>query len=298
LKNNWIPHIFLLGAALIYGANYSIAKIVLDGNYISPMGLVLFRALTASVIFISFHSIFIREKIDKKDYKKLLLVALFGVVVNQSFFIIGLKHTIPINAALLLTIVPILVFIFSAILLKEKVNRRKIIGISLGFLGVLIIILNKGGITLSYETLKGDFLVFLNSVSYALYLVKVKPLLKKYHPITVTKWIFIFGLVFLIPFGYNGVSTVNWVSFDNDVWMAFIYVLLFTTVLAYLFNIIALKKVNPTVVGVYVYLQPVLATFFALIMGKDSLTLVKIIAGILIFSGVYLVSIKSLKSSS
>ena len=290
MEKKWIAHIFLFGAALIYGANYSIAKIVLDGDYISPMGLVLFRVITAATIFIILHSVFIKEKIERQDYSKLFIVSLFGVVINQSFFIIGLKHTVPINAALLLTVVPILVFVFSSILLKEKVNTKKIAGITLGFVGVLIIILNKGEITLSYETLKGDFLVFLNSVSYALYLVKVKPLLNKYHPVTVTKWIFLFGLIFIFPMGIDGALNANWAQFTPNVFIAFAYVLIFTTVLAYLFNIIALKRVNPSVVGVYVYLQPILATVVALLVGKDSLNTIKIIAGILIFTGVYLVS--------
>ncbi len=298
MGKKWIAHIFLFGAALIYGANYSIAKIVLDGDYISPMGLVLFRVITAAVIFLIFHTLFIKEKVDKEDYKKLIVVALLGVVINQSFFITGLKYTVPINAALLLTVVPILVFVFSAILLKERVNLKKIIGISLGFIGVLIIILNKGKITLSFETLKGDFLVFLNSVSYSLYLVKVKPLLNKYNPVTVTKWIFLFGLIFIFPMGISGALDAHWEQFTPKIFIAFAYVLLFTTVLAYLFNIIALKKVNPSVVGVYVYLQPILATIVALLIGKDSLNTVKIIAGLLIFAGVYLVSYNKSKTNS
>ncbi len=290
MKRNWIAHIFLLGAALIYGANYSIAKIVLDGDYISPMGLVLFRVLTAFIIFFVFHILFIKEKVEKKDIPKILFVSLFGIIINQSFFIIGLKHTVPINAALLLTMVPILVFIFSAILLKEKINTRKVIGVSTAFAGVLLIILNKGDIQFSYTNMKGDILVFLNSVSYALYLVKVKPLLKKYNPVTITKWMFFFGMIFITPFGLKGALNANWQLFDTEVWLSFFYVLIFTTFLAYLFNIIALKRVNPSVVGVYVYLQPVLATIVALMIGKDSLSALKIISAILIFIGVYLVS--------
>ena len=295
MKKDWLAHLFLFGATLIYGANYSIAKIVLDGDFISPMGLVLFRVLVGSILFFIFHSIFIKEKIQKKDIPKILLVALLGVVLNQSFFIVGLKHTVPINAALLLTVVPILVFIFSAIILKEKINARKVVGIGLGFLGVLIILLNKGGITLSFETLKGDFFVFLNSASYALYIVKVKSLLKKYNPITLMKWMFLFGLIFILPLGYSGAMEANWHLFDINVWSAFIYVLVFTTFLAYLFNILALRTVNPSVVGVYVYLQPILATIIALLMGKDALSLTKIIAGTLIFIGIYLVSYRRRK---
>ncbi len=290
MKKNRIAHIFLFGAALIYGANYSIAKIVLDGNYISPMGLVFFRVLTALIIFTVFHLIFVKEKIDKKDIPKIILVSLFGIVINQSFFIIGLKHTVPINAALLLTVVPILVFVFSVILLKEKISISKIIGVLIAFSGVLLIILNKGNLQFTYSNMKGDILVFLNSVSYALYLVMVKPLLKKYNPLTITKWIFFFGMIFIMPLGIKGALNAHWQLFDAKVWMAFVYVLVFTTLLAYLFNIIALSRVNPSVVGVYVYLQPVLATFVALIIGKDSISALKIVSAVLIFAGVYLVS--------
>ncbi|HHH52596.1 MAG TPA: DMT family transporter [Bacteroidetes bacterium] len=297
MKGNWIAHIFLFGAALIYGANYSIAKVVLDGGFISPMGLVFFRVLSAFLIFFLFHVFFIKEKIDKKDLPKVLKVTIFGIVINQSFFIIGLKHTVPINAALLLTVVPILVFAFSAYLLKEKIGFRKIIGVGLAFVGVLSIILNKGSVQFSFENMKGDIFVFLNSVSYAYYLVSIKPLLKKYNPVTITKWMFLFGLIIITPFGISGAINVDWETFTTDIWIAFIYVLVFTTFLAYLFNILALRKVNPSVVGVYVYLQPILATIIAYMMGKDSLNFEKILAGILIFTGVYLVSSQNKKLS-
>ncbi len=291
MKGKWISHIFLFGAALIYGANYSIAKIILDDDYISPMGLVLLRVVTAAIVFFLFHSIFIKEKIKKQDYISFLLVALLGVVINQSCFIIGLKYTVPINAALIMTVVPIIVFIFSSFLLNEKISNKKILGVSFGFIGVLIIILKRGSFVLSVDTLKGDFLVFVNSVSYALYLVKVKPLLKRYNPVTITKWMFLFGLIFIFPIGISGVLNVNFSGFTPEIWSSLGYVLLFTTVLAYLFNILGLKNVNPSVVAIYIYLQPILATIVALLLGKDSLDFIKTLAALLIFTGVYLVSV-------
>ena len=290
MKSNKTSHIFLLATALIYGANYTIAKEVLSNDFITPMGLVFFRASSAFVLFFIFHSLFVKEKVEKKDLKDIFLMSLFGVIINQSFFIIGLKYTTPINAALLITVVPILVFVFSAIILKERITLIKILGITLGFAGVMTIILNRGTVSINIHTLKGDILVFLNSASYAYYLVKVKPLFKKYNPVTITKWMFFFSVICLLPFSFNEILTVKWEYFDMKLWLSFGYVLVFTTFLAYLLNNFALQKTNPSVVSIYIYLQPVIATVIALILSKDTLNLEKVIAGILIFTGIYLVS--------
>ena len=290
MKSKYISHLFLFGAALIYGANYSIAKVVLDGGFVPAMGLVAFRVMAAAILFTVFHFVFIREKINYRDLPGFIMLSLYGVVINQSFFIVGLKYTVPINAALILTIVPVLVLVFSAIILKEKINTTKITGILLGFAGVLMIILYRGKVNIGLGTIKGDLFMFFNTVSYALYLVNVKKMLRKYHPVTVTKWIFLIALVFILPMGYKGVMQVDFSSFDVSIWIAFVYVLVFTTFFAYLFNILALRNVNPSVVAVYVYLQPVLATIVALLMGKDSLTVEKILAAAFIFTGLYLVS--------
>ncbi len=290
MNKNVIAHIFLFGAALIYGANYSIAKIILDQDYISPMGLVFFRVIAALILFFISHAIYVREKIERTDLLNILIVALLGVAVNQSLFIVGLKYTVPINAALIMTIVPILVFVFSAIILKESIRLGKILGILLGFAGVLLILLTAGKMQIGLETARGDILILFNALSYSLYLVRVKPLLQKYNPITIMKWIFLFGFGFVAPFSFSEALQTNWQLFDFNAWISFFYVLVFITFLAYLFNILALKNVNPSVVGIYVYLQPILATIIALIIGKDSLSILKIASGIMIFLGVYLVS--------
>ena len=285
-----LAHIFLFGAALIYGANYSIAKILLDDGYIEPMGLVLYRVVAAALLFSVFHFIFVREKIDFKDLPYLTMLALFGVVINQSFFITGLKYTVPVNAALILTMVPVMVMVFSVFLLKEKIDGVKITGVLLGMAGVTMIILYKGKIQFNLSNIKGDLFMFFNTVSYSLYLVKVKKILLKYHPVTVIKWVFLLALLFIVPLGYKEAVAVDFSRFDTEIWGAFIYVLVFTTFLAYLFNILALQNVSASVAGIYVYLQPVLATIVALLLGKDTLTTEKIIAAVLIFASLYLVS--------
>jgi len=259
------------------------------------MGLVYFRALSAFLLFFVFHSLFIKEKIERKDLKEIFILSLFGVIINQSFFIVGIKYTTPINAALLLTVVPIIVFIFSSIINNEKIKLTRIIGIILGFSGVLTIIFGRGKIAMNIDTLPGDILVFLNAASYAFYLVRVKPMFLKYNPVTVTKWMFFFSIICLLPFSIKGLLTVQWVQFDFKMWTSFFYVLVFTTFLAYLLNNLALQKTSASVVSIYIYLQPVIATAIALFLAKDSLSLEKIIAGILIFTGIYLVSLNKNK---
>lgn len=286
-----MPHLALLAVALIYGANYTIAKELLVARYISPNGLVLFRVLIAAIMFLVIHVFFVKERIDRKDWLLLASCSLFGVVINQIFFIAGLKYTTPINAAVLMVTTPILVLVISAMVYREKLNLIKGLGIVLGAGGTLMLVMNKGSFSFS-GNLKGDIFIIINAISYAMYLVMIKPLMQKYSPFTIMKWIFIFGLIPVIPLGLEDAITAQWVNFTPGMWMAFFYVLIFTTVFAYWLNAIALKKVEPATVGVYIYLQPVMATTIALLAGKDSLTIEKLIPGLMIIAGVYLVSLR------
>ncbi|HAY70613.1 MAG TPA: EamA/RhaT family transporter [Saprospirales bacterium] len=286
-----MPHLALLAVALIYGANYTIAKELLVAQFISPNGLVLFRVLIAAMMFLLIHVFFVKERIDRKDWLLLASCSLFGVVINQIFFIAGLKYTTPINAAVLMVTTPILVLVISAMFYREKLNLIKSVGIVLGAGGTLMLLMNKGSFSFS-GNLKGDIFIIINAISYAMYLVMIKPLMHKYSPFTIMKWIFIFGLIPVIPIGVEDAITAQWASFTPGMWLAFFYVLIFTTVFAYWLNAIALKMVEPATVGVYIYLQPVMATTIALLAGKDSLTIEKLIPGLMIIAGVYLVSFR------
>lgn len=291
MSSTFKAHLAMLSAALIYGANYSIAKVILDDQYIQPLNLVMLRITTGAILFALLHRLFVKERIARADIGRLLLCALTGVFVNQCFFITGLKFTTPINAALIMTTTPILVLIASSLIIREKITSLKVGGIALGITGAIGLILMKNGdATWSFGSLKGDLMIFLNAMSYGIYLVLVKSLMKKYQALTVVKWVFLFGLIFMFPFGISGMSSIEWSSFSPLVWGSLAFVLLATTVLAYLFNAFALKIVNPSVVSVYIYLQPLFATMIALFWGKDTLTWEKIVAGVLIFTGVYLVS--------
>ncbi|ARV07173.1 EamA family transporter [Polaribacter sp. SA4-10] len=277
-------------ATLIYGVTFTIAKDVMP-LHIKPYGLILLRVSGATIVF-WLASLFVKaEKIEKSDYKKILLAAFFGVGFNMLTFFKGLSLTTPISASVMMVTSPILVFIFSSILLKEKLVKRKIIGVIIGLIGTIILIVygNDTDGSASNRTL-GNFLVFVNAASYGLYLILVKKIIAKYHPIVFIKWLYLFGLLIVTPFGLPELTEVNWLTMPTSIYLKVGFIIIFTTCITYLFNLYGLTKLKPTTVGVFIYLQPVIATIFALIVGSDSLNLVKISATIIIFFGVYLVT--------
>jgi drug/metabolite transporter (DMT)-like permease len=284
-------HLALLGANLIYGVNYSVAKLIMP-QFIEPFGFIFCRVLGALLLFWGLSSFVKSEKIDRKDYWRLFICGAFGVAGNQLSFFYGLNITTPINAAIIMTCNPVLVLIMSSIILKERINGIKLGGIFLGLSGAVGLILLNKSLSISTETAIGDLFIFINATSYAIYLVMVKPLMKKYEPITVIKWVFLFGFLFVFPFGFNQFSAIEWGSFTSNTWLAFGFVVIATTFFAYLFNIYALKTVNPSVVSIYIYSQPVVATMVALFIGQDELNLLKMVSALMIFVGVYLVSHK------
>ena len=290
-----LAHISLFVANLIYAINYTFAKDVMP-DFIQPSGFILLRVTGAVTLFSLFYFLFVNEKVEKKDIIRLAICGVFGVAINQLLFFEGLNLTTPINAAIIMTINPVLVIMMSALILFEKINIRKGIGIALGLVGASTLILNGGSVSGNTNFMLGNMFVFINAASYGLYLVLVKPLMQKYHPITVMFYVFGFGLLYVLPFGYTELLDVDWVSFPTIIIWEVLFVVVCTTVIAYLLNSSALKLLNPSTVSIYIYLQPVLATLFAIFRGSDSLDEMKIIAAVIIFVGVYLVSVRSVKT--
>lgn len=286
------------GAAFIYGLNYTIAKSAMP-DPIQPFGFIVLRVAFAAPFFWLLGLFGPKEKIAKSDYLRLLLCAVFGVAVNMLAFFKGLHYTTPINASIIMVTSPIMVLVFSRILLKEKLSPVKILGVFLGLIGTLIVILYSADhLTLGgSQTGLGNFLVYINASSYAFYLVLVKKLVGKYHTFTLAKWLYTLGLFLVLPFGLEEALAVNYAAVELPAWLSIGYVLLGATGLTYLFNLIALKNLSPATVGVFIYLQPLIAGIFAILMGADKLSLVKIVAALIIFTGVYLVS-RNTKSTS
>jgi drug/metabolite transporter (DMT)-like permease len=288
MNSNLKAHIALLFANIIYGLNYTVAKDLMP-EFILPFGFIFCRVIGALSLFWIIHS-FKYEKVAKKDLLLMAICGFFGVFANQLMFFYGLNLTTPINAGIIMTANPILVIIASAIILKNRITLPKVAGIALGISGALILLLVKKDFSFGSDTLVGDSFIFLNALSYGIYLVLAVPLMKKYQPLTVIKWVFTFGAILVIPFGFQQFTTIEWSTFSTDVWLKFGFVVIATTFLAYLLNIYGLKKLSPSVVSTYIYLQPVMAALVAIWAGKDALDWIKIVAAILIFTGVYLVS--------
>jgi len=287
-------HISLFLANLIYAINYTVAKDVMP-DFIKPSGFILLRVTGAVTLFSIMYFLFVKEKVDKKDIIRLAICGIFGVAINQLLFFKGLNITTPINAAIIMTTNPVLVIIMSAAILREKLNLRKGIGIALGLLGASALILNGGSLSRNSDFVLGNTFVFINAISYGLYLVLVKPLMQKYHPITVMFYVFGFGFLYVLPFGYSELLAVEWTSFPPKIMWEVAFVVVCTTVIAYLLNSTALKYLNPSTVSIYIYTQPVLATLFAIFRNSDTLDEMKIISACIIFFGVYLVSVRSIK---
>ena len=287
-----IAHLFLFLVALIYGANYTIAKEVLDNGYISPSAFIVLRIAFAVVLFFLIERSIPTKKVEKKDWGRLVLSGFFGAAANMLLFFYGLKYTTPIHAALIMTTTPILVLVMALFLRKEVISVKKILGITLGMTGAIMTILSGKNLDFAQATTNGDLMVFLNAASYAIYLIIVKDLLQKYHPLTVLKWVFLFGFFFVLPIGVPELPNIAWSSFPTSIWLATGYVLLFTTFFTYFLNVSALRVIPASTVSFYIYLQPILATIIAVLLGKDQFDLRDLLLLVMIFLGVFLVSKK------
>ena len=285
------PHLALLSVALIYGLNYTVAKDVMP-TYLAPRGFILLRALGGVFLFHLVALFLPRERIQRRDWWRLIAGGFFGVAANQLLFFIGLNLTQPIQAAVIMTTNPIMVLALSAIFLKVPVRLLRVLGISMGLIGATLLIIrgNTIGQLMQEGQSLGNLLVFLNAACFATYLIITKPIMGRYKAITVTRWAFLCGLVFVAPVGAEELSAVNWPGLPASIVASLAFVVIGTTFLAYLLNMYALRRVSSTTVSFYIYLQPVFATAVAVSLGKDELTGLALGAAALIFTGVFLVS--------
>ncbi len=290
MNKRFQAHIAIFGANLIYGINYTIAKGIMP-DYAGAFGLTFMRVTGALLLFWFFSLIAGTEKIDRKDYPRLIFSGMFGVAFNQMLFLKGLSFTTPINSSIIMTINPVLVLIIAAIVLKERITWIKVIGIWAAGTGAGFLILSSGKVSLESETFLGNVMMFLNATSYAIYLVIVKPLMIKYKPITVIKWVFLFGWFIVTPVGFSEFTQINWQDMPTSIIVSISYVIIGTTFFAYLLNINGLKYLKSSTVSAYIYSQPVIASIVAIMLARDEITWIKIVSTLLVFVGVYLVSI-------
>jgi len=292
-------HLALFMVNVLYGASHIIAKGIMP-VHLTPNVFILFRAFGATLLFWLTSLFFVREKVDKKDYLLLAVCGLFGVTINQLFFFHGLNLSSSINSGIIMTVNPILVVILSFFILKDRITLRKIIGIILGGTGAVLLTLAGG--SGKGDSMLGDFFLFINAFSYAIYLVIAKPLMSKYQPLTVITYVFSFGLCFIIlyPPTLSEFFATNYSTFTPEIIAKVIYVIIGVTFFTYLLTMYGLKYLSPAISSSYIYLQPVLVVFFAFVLSAigiaddytQTITIPKILYMLLIFIGVYVISRK------
>lgn len=295
-KRNWALVAATL-VSIIYGVTFTIAKDVMP-KHIDAFGFIFLRVggsmllfwITAIIIGIP-HSDR-NEKIEKADFPRIIAASFFGIAFNMLTFFKGLSYTSPIMGAVLMVTTPMIVLVLSAILIKERMENRKIIGILLGLAGTITLILYGKSMVNAPNATLGNLLVFVNAISYGFYLIIVKKLMDKYKALSFVKWIYFFGFLMVIPFGWNEFQAVEWATVPASAYLKIGFVVVFSTFLTYLLNLLSMKELKPTTVAVFIYLQPLFASIFAIGLGKDELSWVKIGSALLIFVGVYLVTQK------
>ncbi len=289
-KRNWALVAATL-VSIIYGVTFTIAKDVMP-KYVQPFGFITMRVGGSMILFWLISVLFSTEKIAKVDFPRIIAAAFFGVALNMLTFFKGLSYTSPIMGAVLMVTTPMIVLVLSAILMKEKMQSRKVLGLLLGLAGTVTLILYGKSMVNAPNASLGNLLVFINAVSYGFYLIIVKKLMDKYNAFAFVKWIYTFGFLMVLPFGWSEFQAIDFTNLPIDIIWKIGFVVVFSTFLTYLLNLVSMRELKPTIVAVFIYLQPLFATIFALALGKDQLTFVKIISAVLIFVGVYLVTIK------
>jgi drug/metabolite transporter (DMT)-like permease len=289
LKQNLKSHIAIIAANTIFGLNYVIAKGIMP-DFLLPRAITFLRVGGTAILFWILHFSLPSAKVEKRDLLRMAFCAIFGVGINQIIFFEGLNLTTPISASIINTTIPVMVLIFSHFILKERITGIKIFGIMVGATGALMIIVSAGIGDIRFNAFLGNFLIFVNTVSWALYMVLVKPLMGKYDSPTVLKWTFFFGFIIIFPFSFKIVASTSYDQIPFNIWMSILFVVFITTGLAYYLINYSLKTVSPNVNGIYIYFQPLVASVVAIIFGKDKLTVIDLIAAVLIMAGVYFVT--------
>ncbi|MEP6674839.1 MAG: DMT family transporter [Ferruginibacter sp.] len=295
MDNRTKAHLGLLATNIFFALNITLVKQLTNNGFIKPFGLNLIRiGVSAILLWIMFLFKPARPGIHKKDIPRFLLCAFTGIALNQMLFISGVSLTFSIHSALLLLVTPIVLTIIGSIFYKERLTRLKLAGLFCGIAGATILIAFRENSGTGNNVLLGDLLIAGNATVYALYFIFVSPLMKKYNAIHVIRWVFTFGLVMVFPFCWNDFTKIDPAGFSAAQYISVTTIVIGGTFLAYLFNIYGIKILGPVISGAYIYTQPFFAAIIAMIVLKEDLNMYKLIAAVLIFTGVYLANKKNI----
>ncbi|MBU3826231.1 MAG: DMT family transporter [Candidatus Anaerobiospirillum merdipullorum] len=290
-----IGHLAMFTANSMFGLLSPIAKIVLIGGVISPFVMTELRISGAMILFWLAAACRPHEHVPHGDLLRFFFAAMFAIVFNQGSFIFGVGLTSPADASILTTSMPLWAMLFAAFILKDPITGKKVLGLAAGAIGALILIISSqpstaGAVDRGWSGLLGDLLVTTAQMSFGFYVVRFKDLVSRYSLFTSMKWMFTFAFVLTVPFTARQMAAVPWETLDLTVYLSLAFVVVGATFLAYVLLVVGQLRLQPTVVGMYNYVQPVVACIVAIYLGLDHFTLIKGFAVALIFVGVYIVT--------
>jgi len=288
MSQRFKPHLALITVQILFGIWPIFGKIVLRS--MSSTSLVALRLAGAALLF----AVLQRRlrpllRMPLKDIVLLTACSLLGIVGNQFLFVKGLSLTTVINVEILSTTIPVYALATSILLGYERGSRKTLIGVLLSAAGVLYLV-NPLHADLSGHSTLGNVLILTNSFLYALYLVISKNLVERYGALNVVTWIFLVGSLITVPVGIYSLQRENLAAISATVWIAVAFIIIFPTVTAYYLNAWALSRVPPSLVAIYIYLQPLIAFGFAPLILGESWSWRTIVAAVMIFGGVALVT--------
>ena len=291
-NNKPLGHIAIFLAYTIFGFNIITCKNLVSFGVVSPIGIFFLRALGATICFWLVSLFLPKEKVEKKDLPKIFLASMLGLFLTQMSFLKAMTITTPVDAAIITTLTPVFTMFIAAIFLKEPITFKKAGGVALSFIGVILLILNSvhtpNGIEHSHPL--GLCLMICNCLFFALYLGAFRPLVQKYGTITFMKWMFLFSMLVAIPFNIGDMATTDYSLLTSEFMWNLAFTVICATFIAYFLVPIGQKNLRPTIVSMYAYVQPFIASIVSIIIGMDAMTWQKILAAILVFTGVFLVN--------
>lgn len=285
-------HIACFTAYAIFGVNIIVCKDLTSGHLISPIAIFTLRSLGAGLMFWILSFFLPYEKVERKDYLKILAAAFLGYFITQLTFLVAIPDVTPMHCSIISSMSPIYTMFIAAVVLKEPLSWKKAGGVALSLIGILFLIFNNASGTsgVSESRLSGIFLMFLNSLSFSLYLGIFKPLISKYSVVTFMKWIFLFSSLMSLPLSFREVFSFGWTRIPATQMWELGFLIVFATFVSYFLIPFGQKRIRPTLVSMYSYIQPIIATVISIVLCMDILTWQKILAASMVFAGVFIVS--------
>lgn len=281
----------MMGANMMWGLMSPVAKMVLISSAVTPLVLTDLRIWGATLLFWIASLFTKQEHVTHSDLTKLFFASLLGIIFNQGSFLFGVGLTSPIDASIITTSTPIITMVIAAFYLKEPVTGKKVLGIFLGASGALLLVMSGQHMANGNSSnIWGDLLCLLAQLSFSLYIVLFKGLISRYSPVTLMKWMFTYASICIIPFSYNEFITIDWTAVDTGILLGIALVVFGGTFISYLLVPIGQRILRPTVATMYNYVQPVVASIVAIYWGLDTFDLLKVLAVILVFWGVFMVT--------